>query len=102
MTDREHTIASEAMVYIRKYIVEIMKAQLDSDNMTELNDHIRRIVKEVVEDHYLNEQSIIEICQNEIENLHLEDKMREIAQEEVSDIDIDTLLAGKTVTITFD
>jgi hypothetical protein len=87
---------------MKSYIVEIMRSHFDGGDMTEMNDRIRAMIKEVIEDHYLGEDRIREICQEEIQNIDLEDQMREVAQEEVSGIDVDTLLAGKTVTITFD
>lgn len=102
MNNQEQHIANEAASYLKLYIVEVIKSQLNSGDMNDLNDHIRSIIKEVIEDHYSDEDRIREICQDEVNNLHLEDRMREIAQEEVSDIDIDTLLSGKTVTITFE
>ena len=100
--NREQLIANEAMCCMKSYIVEIIRSHFDSGDMTEMNDRIRAMIKEVIEDHYLGEDRIREICQEEMDNCNLEDKMRDIAQEEVSGIDIDTLLAGKTVTITFD
>jgi hypothetical protein len=101
-TNREQLIANEAMCYMKSYIVEIMRSHFDGGDMTEMNDRIRAMIKEVIEDHYLGEDRIREICQEEVNNIDLEDQMREIAQEEVSGIDIDTLLAGKTVTIRFE
>lgn len=101
-TNREQLIANEAMCCMKSYIVEIMRSHFDGGDMTEMNDRIRAMIKEVIEDHYLGEDRIREICQEEMDSCNLEDKMREIAQEEVSGIDVDTLLAGKTVTITFD
>ena len=101
-TNREQLIANEAMCCMKSYIVEIMRSHFDGGDMTEMNDRIRAMIKEVIEDHYLGEDRIREICQEEIQNIDLEDQMREVAQEEVSGIDVDTLLAGKTVTITFD
>ena len=101
-TNREQLIANEAMCCMKSYIVEIMRSHFDGGNMTEMNDRIRAMIKEVIEDHYLGEDRIREICQEEVQNIDLEDQMREIAQEEVSGIDVDTLLAGKTVTIRFE
>lgn len=101
-TNREQLIANEAMCCMKSYIVEIMRSHFDGGDMTEMNDRIRAMIKEVIEDHYLGEDRIREICQEEVNNIDFEDQMREIAQEEVSGIDVDTLLAGKTVTIRFE
>lgn len=101
-TNREQLIANEAMCCMKSYIVEIMRSHFDGGDMTEMNDRIRAMIKEVIEDHYLGEERIREICQEEVQNIDFEDQMREIAQEEVSGIDVDTLLAGKTVTIRFE
>lgn len=101
-TNREQLIANEAMCCMKSYIVEIMRSHFDGGDMTEMNDRIRAMIKEVIEDHYLGEERIREICQEEVNNIDFEDQMREIAQEEVSGIDVDTLLAGKTVTIRFE
>lgn len=101
-TNREQLIANEAMCCMKSYIVEIMRSHFDGGDMTEMNDRIRAMIKEVIEDHYLGEDRIREICQEEVQNIDFEDQMREIAQEEVSGIDVDTLLAGKTVTIRFE
>ena len=101
-TNREQLIANEAMCCMKSYIVEIMRSHFDGGDMTEMNDKIKAMIKEVIEDHYLGEDRIREICQEEVNNIDFEDQMREIAQEEVSGIDVDTLLAGKTVTIRFE
>lgn len=101
-TNREQLIANEAMCCMKSYIVEIMRSHFDGGDMTEMNDRIRAMIKELIEDHYLGEERIREICQEEVNNIDFEDQMREIAQEEVSGIDVDTLLAGKTVTIRFE
>jgi hypothetical protein len=87
---------------MKSYIVEIMRSHFDGGDMTEMNDRIRAMIKEVIEDHYLGEERIREICQEEVQNIDFEDQMREIAQEEVNSIDVDTLLAGKSVTIRFE
>ena len=101
-THREQLIANEAMCCMKSYIVEIMRSHFDGGDMTEMNDRIRAMIKEVIEDHYLGEERIREICQEEVQNIDFEDQMREIAQEEVNSIDVDTLLAGKSVTIRFE
>jgi len=91
-TNREQLIANEAMCAMKSYIVEIVKSHFDSGDMTEMNDHIRKIVREVIEDHYLGEDRIREIC---------EETAQRIAEEEVSNIDAESLLRGMTVEITF-
>jgi uncharacterized membrane-anchored protein len=80
------------MSAMKSYIVEIIKSYFDSTNMEEMDDHIRKMVKEVIEDHYLGEDRIREIC---------EEIAREIVEEEVSNIDAETLLRGTTIEITF-
>jgi hypothetical protein len=92
ITNREQLIANEAMSAMKSYIVEIIKSYFDSSNMAEMDDHIRKMVKEVIEDHYLGEDRIREIC---------EEIAREIVEEEVSNIDAETLLRGTTIEITF-
>jgi Arc/MetJ-type ribon-helix-helix transcriptional regulator len=91
-TNREQLIANEAMCAMKSYIVEIIKSHFDSGDMNEMNDHIRKIVREVIEDHYLGEDRIREIC---------EETAQRIAEEEVSNIDAESLLRGMTVEITF-
>jgi len=101
-TNREQLIANEAMCCMKSYIVEIMRSHFDGGDMTEMNNRIKAMIKEVIEDHYLGEDRIREICQEEIENIDYEDKMREIAQEEIAGIDAEQLLRGQTMTITFE
>jgi len=92
-TNREQLIANEAMCCMKSYIVEIVKSHFDSGDITEMDDHIRKIVREVIEDHYLGEDRIREIC---------EEIAQGIAEEEVSNIDAESLLRGQTMTITFE
>ena len=91
-TNREQLIANEAMCCMKSYIVEIMRSHFDGGDMTEMNDRIRAMIKEVIEDHYLGEDRIREIC---------EETAQRIAEEEVSNIDAESLLRGMTVEITF-
>jgi len=101
---RENVIVGEAMFYIKKYIDEVVRNQLKSKVMTDeidIKETILLYVKEVVEDSYLGEDRIREICQEEINDYDFDDKIREIASEEVESINVEALLDGTSVRISF-
>lgn len=102
---RENVIVGEAMFYIKKYIDEVIRNHIANKVIQDeinIKETILLYVKEVVEDSYLGEDRIREICQEEINDYDFDEKIRDISQEEIAGIDADTILTGKTMTVTFE